>query len=68
MKKIIFVYDHLRIGGIATYLVNILNSLDFEKLSVTLLVKSISDDVLSLIPDSVCVKHLQDSSKLKKIF
>lgn len=66
MKKIVFVYDHLGTGGIASYLLNILSYISKYDFSVTLLVKSISADVQKSIPENVAIKYVQDVPVIKK--
>ena len=68
MRKIVFVYDHLQTGGIATYLLNILNYISNKNFDVTILVKSISEDIMKSLPDNVSVKYVEDISTIKKAF
>ena len=67
MKKIVFVYDHLQTGGIATFLLNIFEFTPIEQYEITLLVKSISEEVLSQIPKHVKIKYVREVPRVKKV-
>lgn len=66
MKKVLIVYDSLQIGGIATYLINLLKQIDYCAVAVTLLVKDIDDDVKSQLPAEIKLDFLTQKSKLDK--
>ena len=68
MKKILVVYDYLQIGGIATYLLELLNSIDKTANEVTLLLKDVDKKVLERIPEQVKVVRLPEISRFKKYF
>lgn len=68
MKKVVFVYDHLQTGGIAAFLLNIFKFTPTKEYSITLLVKSISEEVLKQIPKNVEIKIVKEIPKIKKIF
>ncbi len=66
MSNIVFVYDHLGIGGIATYMLNMLKHIDLKNNSVTLLTKSIQKELIERIPTDVKIKYVADIPKIKK--
>lgn len=66
MKKILFVYDHLYTGGVTTYLLELLGSIDAKKHQVTLMVKSAKEEMLKRIPEDIHVVYLPDIPRWKK--
>lgn len=67
MKKLAIIYDCLEIGGISTYLINLLKNIDLTQTDVTLIVKSIDDYILSQISKEIKVVKIKDISLIKKI-
>lgn len=55
MKKIVFIAQHLTIGGIQKSLISVLNSIDFTSYDVTLYVRKKRLDLLPFINDKVKV-------------
>lgn len=51
--KVLFVNGHLNVGGVEMALVNLLNSIDFNRYSVDLLLLQSGNDYIDEIPESV---------------
>lgn len=67
MKKIVFIYDHLQTGGIAPFLLNMFKFTPTDKCEITLLVKSISQEILTQIPKYIKIKYVKEISLVKKV-
>lgn len=62
--KVLFVNGNLNVGGVEMALVNLLNSLDFDRYSVDLLLLQSGDDYIDEIPKSVnVIKRNLDSAQ-----
>ena len=53
MKKIIIIHSDMEIGGVETSLIGLLNSIDYSKYSVDLVLFNYKGDLLKLIPSEV---------------
>lgn len=65
LKKILFVYDRMMIGGTTTALLSLLNELDYERYSVDLLLFETSGLFLKEIPKEV---HILEPALKKSVF
>jgi len=68
MKKILFVIDSLHCGGAEKSLVTLLNNIDYNKLSVDLLMNTKGGDFEEFVPEQVNLIYkniFQNSNKLK---
>lgn len=64
MKKLLFVYTKMIVGGSTTSLLSILNNLDYSKYSVDLLLYEIGGDLFEFIPKEVNI--LPQGNKYKR--
>ena len=58
MKSILFVVDSLNIGGAEKSLISLLNNIDFQKYSISLLVLSKNYTLLNHVPDKVHILQI----------
>lgn len=66
--KVLFVNGNLNVGGVEMALVNLLNSLDFDRYSVDLLLLQSGDDYIDEIPESVNVIKMDLDSAQGSLF
>ena len=57
MRKIIIIHSNMKIGGVETSLIGLLNSIDYSKYNVDLLLFSRTGELMKLIPKEVNLIH-----------
>lgn len=57
MRKIIIIHSNMEIGGVETSLIGLLNSIDYSKYNVDLLLFSRTGELMKLIPKEVNLIH-----------